>query len=338
MSRLAISGALLSLLLSAPAAADLNVYVLNKGSGSVSIIDARTEAVISTIQVGERPRGLAVTRSGERLYVSREDGTLIERDMYFKAESGQARLGGVPSSIDLSPDSKVLAAAVRGNTNGNLGIVLLDLATMRVLRTIEVHGAPSAMNAVFSPDGRWIYASTEESPDVAVIDVKQGAVTSSIRVGPRLRDIAFLAGGSRAYVAAEQDSEVVVIDVARQAVVDRVKTASAPLGVTPHPDGKRVFVSASGAGKVQVLDTSSNKIVAEIEVGNGPSSMALTPDGKKLYVVCGPANHVSAIDTSTYKRLAQVSVGVAPASVVISEPPPPPEEFERSVRGGRKAP
>jgi YVTN family beta-propeller protein len=87
---------------------------------------------------------------------------------------------------------------------------------------------------------------------------------------------------------------------------------------------------------VQVLDTSSDRIIAEVDVGDGPSTMALTPDGRKLYVIRGAANQVSVIDTSTYKRIAQISVGVAPANVVISEPPPPPEEYERPVRGGRK--
>jgi YVTN family beta-propeller protein len=333
MSRLALLSALLPLVLCAPAGAEPNAYVVNEGSASVSVIETQSDAVSATIKVGERPRGLAVTAGGERLYVSREDGTLVERDMYAKAESAQATLGGPPSSIDLSPDSKLLAAAIKSDGE----IVLLELATMRIVKKIPVRGGKQATNAVFSPDGRWIYASAEESPELTIIDVKQRAVTTSIRVGPRLRGIAFLPGGSRAYVAAEQDSEVVVIDVASQAVVARVKTAGAPIGVTPHPDGKRVFVSVAGAGKVQVLDTSSNKIIAEVEVGGGPSSMALTPDGHKLYVSCGQANQVSVIDTSTYKRLAQIAVGVGPANVVIGEPPPPPEEFERPVRGGRKA-
>jgi YVTN family beta-propeller protein len=333
MSRLALLSTLLPALWCAPVGAEPNAYVVNEGSGSVSVIATQSDAVSATIDIGERPRGLAMPRGGERLYVSRADGTLIERDLYAKAESARAKLGRLPSSIDLSPDSKVLAAAIKSDGE----VVLLDLATMRIVKKIPLRGGKQPTNAVFSPDGRWIYAVAEDSPEVEVIDVKQGAVTSSILVGPRLRGIAFLAGGSRAYVAAEQDSELVVIDVARQAVMARVKTAAAPAGVAPHPDGKRLFVSAAGAGKVQVLDTSSNKFIAEVDVGGGPSNMALTPDGQKLYVSCGQANQVSVIDTSTYKRLAQIAVGIAPANVVIAEPPPPPEEFERPVRGGRKA-
>jgi YVTN family beta-propeller protein len=209
---------LLPLLLCAPAGAEPNAYVVNEGSGSVSIIDTQTDEVRSTIKVGDRPRGLVVSTGGERLYVSHQDGTLIERDMYAKAQSGGAKLGRLPSSIDLSPDGRLLAAAIQGRAE----IVLLDLATMNVAKKIPVRGGKQPANAVFSPDGRWIFASAEDSPELQVIDVKQGAVTNSISVGPRLRGIAFLPDGSRAYVAAEQDGEVVMIDVARQAVLARV--------------------------------------------------------------------------------------------------------------------
>jgi YVTN family beta-propeller protein len=283
MSRPVLLSALLHLALCAPAGAEPIVYVINEGSGSVSIIETRTDKVSATIKVGERPRGLAVSTDGERLYVSHQDGTLIERDMYAKAESGGAKLGSAPSSIDLSPDGKLLAAAIQGNAE----IVLLDPATMRVTKKIPVRSGERPANAVFSPDGRWLYASSEESPELQVIDVKQGAVTS-INVGPRSHGIAFLPDGSRAYVAAGQHGEVVVIDVAHQAVLARVKTAGAPFGVTAHPDGKRVFVSVSGAGKVQVLDTGASRIVAEFDAGNGPSSMALTPDPPRLRYVPPP--------------------------------------------------
>ena len=331
MTRPAFLSALLALFLCAPASAEPNAYVVNEGSGTVSIIDTRTDDIRTTIKVGERPRALAVTTAGERLYVSHDDGTLIERDMYAKAESGGAKLGRHPSSIDLSPDDRLLAAAIQGDDE----IVLLDLAMMRVVKKIPVRGGKQAMDVVFSPDGRWIYATAQESPELHVIDVKQGAVTRSIPVGSRLRGIAFLPDGSRAYVASDQPSEVVVIDVARHAVRNRVKTASAPFGVTPHPDGKRVFVSAPGAGKVQVLDTSTDRIVAEFDACKGSSSMALTPGGHKLYVTCAPTNQVSVIDTSTYKQLKELSVGIKPVSVVVRDPNPSADAPDFPPRRGK---
>ena len=61
MSRLALLSALLPLCFCAPAGAEPNAYVVNEGSGSVSIIDTKTDEVSATIKVGERPRGLALS-------------------------------------------------------------------------------------------------------------------------------------------------------------------------------------------------------------------------------------------------------------------------------------
>jgi YVTN family beta-propeller protein len=210
------------------AAADpvINAYVLNEGSASVSIVDTLTEKVSGApFKVGERPRGFAVSREGEVVYISLEDGTLVERDMFARVESARAMLGRLPYSIDLSPDAKLLAAAIQSSAE----VVLVELATMRIATRIPVRGGKRPENVVFSPDGRWIYVTAEESPALDVIDVRQGTVASSITVGSRLRGIAFTADGSRAYVAAEQDREVAVID------------AFAACGARPGEDAERAL-------------------------------------------------------------------------------------------------
>jgi len=331
MHKLSLWAAWLPAFFCVTAAADprlINAYVVNEGSASLSIIDTPTEKVTATVNVGERPRGLAVSSEGERAYVSLEDGTLVERDMFSRIESARATLGGLPYSIDLSPDGKLIAAAVQNSAE----VVLMDLATMRTVKKIPIRSGKQPTNAVFSPDGRWIYVRTEDGPALDVADVRQGTVATSITVGPRLRDIAFTADGSRAYVTAEQGSEVAVIDVLRHTVLARMKTSSAPFGMALHPDGKRVFVSAPGAGKIYVLDTGSNKIVAEVDACSGASRMALTPGGDKLYVTCGPANEVAVIDTTTSRRVAQIAVGVTPAHIAIREANTQSEEAERWER------
>src|SRR5690349_5836385 len=133
MTRLAVlTAALLVPVLAMAASAEPGVYVINEGSASVSIIDSKTDAVIATIKVGERPRGLAIPTGAERFYVTHDDGSLIEHDLYSKSQSGGMKIGRLPSSAQLSPDGKLLAAAIRGSAE----IVLLDPATMRVVKKI----------------------------------------------------------------------------------------------------------------------------------------------------------------------------------------------------------
>src|SRR5258708_23553465 len=46
------------------------LYVTNETSGDLSVIDARTESVVSTIPLGKRPRGIAVSPDHSTLYVA----------------------------------------------------------------------------------------------------------------------------------------------------------------------------------------------------------------------------------------------------------------------------
>ena len=299
-------------------------YVSNEGSASVSVIDTATDKVRYTIKVGDKPAGIVVSPDRSRLYLSSRTGVLIEHDLYDERDSGRVALGKSPQAFSLSPDGKILSIAVKDD-----GVVaLVDAATLKVVKQIPMRGHHPE-ETLFTPDGRWIYASPEEGDSIDVIDVAKGTLAKSIKLGDRPRGIGFLRDSSRAYVTTDRADEVVAIDVSRQEVVARVKTAGGPNAVTVHPDGKRAFVSAARAATVQVLDTTSNTIVAEVQVGERPGNMALTKDGDKLYVACSGDDAVSVIDTSTNKRIARIPVGSLPSGVVITEPsiPPRPERW-----------
>ena len=48
----------------------LRVYVSNERSNDISVIDGATNAVVATIPVGKRPRGIHLSRDGRRLFVA----------------------------------------------------------------------------------------------------------------------------------------------------------------------------------------------------------------------------------------------------------------------------
>src|SRR5512138_359339 len=63
--------ALLALaLVAAPAGAELRIFVTNEKSDDVTVVNASTRAVVATIPVGRRPRGVAVSPDGKLVYVS----------------------------------------------------------------------------------------------------------------------------------------------------------------------------------------------------------------------------------------------------------------------------
>ena len=87
-------------------------YVTNEGSGTLSVIDVATHQVTGTIKVGDKPRGIAASPDGSRLYISDQGGRLIERDVFMGVESGRVALGHSPEAVYFDPDGKLLAVAL----------------------------------------------------------------------------------------------------------------------------------------------------------------------------------------------------------------------------------
>src|SRR5215813_4584484 len=59
------------------AAAELRVFVTNEKSNDVTVIQAQNQKVLATIPVGERPRGIAVSRDGRRVFVANSNSNNV---------------------------------------------------------------------------------------------------------------------------------------------------------------------------------------------------------------------------------------------------------------------
>src|SRR6185436_4741203 len=70
--RLVVACALTLAALQTPALAAPFGYVVNHVDGTVSVIDTATNAVVSTVTVGDSPLGAAVNAAGTRAYVTNQ--------------------------------------------------------------------------------------------------------------------------------------------------------------------------------------------------------------------------------------------------------------------------
>lgn len=288
-------------------------YVANEGSGSLSIIDTASDAVVGEIPAGKKPRGTVITRDGLTAYVSDQpNNRLLVIDLAQRRVSGDIALGESPEGVGLSPDGRWVVAAVEERHE----VVFVDTQQRRKAFTVPVKGK-NPEHAVFSPDGTLLFVSAEEGDAVDIIDVAARRQVAQVAVGARPRGIGFSPDGRRAYVAAENSSELFVIDVASRSVLKRLPAGVRANGITVHPDGRQVFISNGGDASVSVLDAEKLEIVATIPVGQRPWNMALTPDGRKLYVACGRSHAVSVIDVAQRQRLADIAVGKLPWGVAI---------------------
>jgi YVTN family beta-propeller protein len=113
------------------------VYVSNISSANVSVISTATNTVIATIGVGNRPRGVAVTPDGTRVYVPNgNDNTMSE---ILTASNTLASTFPVTGSND--PDSEgqfIVPAAPSTPTPTPLLLAAIGLGTVGAIEARRV--------------------------------------------------------------------------------------------------------------------------------------------------------------------------------------------------------
>jgi len=77
--------------------------VANAGSNNVSVIDASTNSVAATVNVGSIPHGVAVTPDGTKVYVANSDynGTVSVIDTATNTVTANVPVGNYPVAIGL---------------------------------------------------------------------------------------------------------------------------------------------------------------------------------------------------------------------------------------------
>ena len=113
----------------------------------------------------------------------------------------------------------------------------------------KVGDEPEGVTA--SPDGRFVYVTSEQDSQVSVIDVATNEVIKQVEVEPRPRSVAFSPDSSRAYVSSENGASLSIIDTTAHEVVASVDVPgdpARPMGVAVSRDGSRVFVSTGRGG------------------------------------------------------------------------------------------
>lgn len=297
------------------------VYVANRSSGSISVVDAATNTVIGApIAVGSNMNRLAISPDGHRLYVTfYSPGKISVIDTATNVVVASAALGDAQGEMVVSPDGRrVYVANYQFST-----VSVFNTSTNTVIGHIPVGRNPSSL--AVSPDGSRVYVANYYGSSVSVIDTAINTVVGpEIPVGNSPSQLVVSSDGSRVYVVSTDDDNghrvglgtVSVIDTSTNSTVgDPIPVGNTVTRLLISPDGEYVYVlrgaSSTDTSGIPVIDTRQNAVSRVIPLEGAPQGFFVSPDGRQVYIVSsldGPSEYgraVLTVDTATGAMIGQ---------------------------------
>ncbi len=316
-------------------AGDGSVWVVNKGSGSISVVSAGSLAVMRTIALprASQPHGIAMAWAhGHALVALEATGQLLKINTSTDATAATLPVGTNPRHVSVAADgstayvSRFITPPLPGEGGTNVQtagaggeVVVVNSGTggntMAVQRTIVLahSNVPDAENqgrgipnylgaAAISPDGSQAFVPSKQD------NILRGTQRDGLALNFQntVRAIS-----SRINLATQTE------DLAARVDHDNASVASA---AAYDPLGVFLFVALETSREVVVLDAHRRTQIMRIDVGRAPHGLAVSADGLTLFVHNFMDRSVGVFDLSPLvKRSLASAAPVATLSAVATE-------------------
>ncbi|MGZ8433525.1 MAG: YncE family protein [Candidatus Binatia bacterium] len=289
------------------------VYVPNRTSNDVWVVDPESLKVIDKFKVGVNPQHVVPSWDLKTLWVNnnaegRHDGSVTPIDP-LTGKPGKNIPVDDPYNMYFTPDGS--AAIVVAEARKRLDF--RDPQTMAMKYSIDTPQCAGINHADFSADGRYAMFTCEFAQTLAKIDLVERKVVGYLKLskGGMPQDARISPDGKVFYIADMKAEGVFIIDAEKFSEIGHIKTGLGAHGLYPSRDGKKLYVAnrgvakvygpPKGKGSVSVVDFTTRKVEATwtIPGGGSPDMGNVSIDGKQLWLSGRYDNEIYVFDTAS---------------------------------------
>ena len=223
-----------------------------------------------------------------------------------------------------SPDGRLAFVPIYGNSGvGKPGtdgknIVVVNVATGKIVGNIEFDHGVRPHCAVFGPKDGLLYVTTEIDHTVTLIDPKTLKIVGSIPTGqPQSHMLALSHDGLRGYTANVGPGTVSVLDIKARKTIAVIPVSGNTQRIAISNNDRWVFTADQTAPRMAVIDTATDKVKAWVKLDGTGYGSAPTRDGRWLLMAIPDANKVDVIDLNSMTVARAVDVGKNPQEVLV---------------------
>lgn len=299
------------------------VFVANKDSSDVAVIDTKSDQVISRIALGDftNPHMGMLTNDGKKLLVTAtgRDRFLIV-DLASQKVEKSVRTGSSPEHFDLTGDDRfAYVGAIEGAT-----VSVIDIKEGKEVKRLAGFFEPHGFSVL--PGDTKLYVSNFGAHEVRSIDIFSQQMVKRLAIGDvhhaaireperYMSDLKGIANPTptidgKFIYAADGDAGVVgIINTQTDRVVKTVKVGESPWRAYASPDGIYMLIPNNGDETISVISVKTQEVVTTLQGGSKMTGINFTQGGKKAYVISQGDSAVFVYDMQTFKQVNRLKIG-----------------------------
>lgn len=299
-----------------------SIWVADERADRLSVIDAATGTVTTTVPDIKGPHNVQVGRDNSVVYATSSAGNVVALDPATYRVTAKAPTGAEPAHVIEAPNGKVYV------TNAGDGTVSVYKGRSLIpAGRIRVDGMPHGMRA--AANGSVIVVANMMDGAVDLIDPATDKMLGAVPVGKLPVQVAVSADGHYAYTGIADPPSVVKIDLPQRKTVGSVSVPNAPVQLYLTPDDKTVLCADQGdhdspGHALSIIDTEAMNTRGTVTTGSGPHGVVVDQTGNWAWVSNSFDNTVSVVDVVNMAVEDTIPVGTAPNGISYSPQAPAP--------------
>ncbi|MFN2975707.1 YVTN family beta-propeller repeat protein [Terriglobus aquaticus] len=248
-------------------------YVVNAGSGTVSVVDLQAERVVATVRTDIHPYAIAVDSRLHRVYVS---NVFSNQLTMIDGATNQATVLKAGSQDALLADAQAHQVWLCSYESDHLA--LLDEANLAIRSIPSVNHVWALIPGLREGE---IFAVSIGSDEL--LRILPGENAEKVKVGSMPDALAIDNDRHRIYVANYADNTVTVLDADTLKTVTTVPVGHTPQALAVDIVRQRAYVANTHDSTVSVLDTKDNRVIWTVPVAGVPYELKLDPESGDVF-------------------------------------------------------
>ena len=255
------------------------IFVVNSGTGTVSVLSDSDFTILATVPVGQQPyRDIYDSGRGEIFVANYGDNSVSVISDVTNTVVATVPVGLSPSSFAYDSGKGEIFVA---NSGGNTVSVISD-STNAVVATVTVGSNPYDLD--YDSGKGEIFVANSFSRSVSIISDINNQVVATVPVGSGPLGVAYDSAKGEVFVANSVSNTVSVISDSTNTVIATVNVGTSPGPMVYDSKTGEIFAVNRGSGSVSVISDSTNAVVTTLTVGAKPYGAAYDSGRGEIFV------------------------------------------------------